>query len=390
MQEQKGVMVLIFPVILAVFSTFLTMGIGFGVLPQLVHGQLGYGDIMVGIVLGAEDITALLSRSMAGRNTDLKGAKSSVNKGIYWTFLAGILYICAGLTTNLPFIAFIQLLIARVFHGMGESYLITGALTWGVGLTGVANTGKVMAWVGISIYGGIGLGAPLGELLSSHWGVLMAFGGIILFPLMGSLPMFNLPPIAAHAAKKEGSFFDVLRAIWQQGTALALSAVGYGCTASFITLFFLAMHWGAASLAYTVFAAGFILARLFFASFPDKYGGRLVGICSLVIEVGGQLILWMAVNKAMALAGVALSGVGFSLMFPAMGVEAVKKVKPEMRGSAMGAFTAFSDVALGLTGPAAGLIASLLGYHAIFLFGAICSVVACLLIVRKQIALSAI
>ncbi|MBP1651659.1 MAG: transporter [Bacteroidetes bacterium] len=384
MQEQKGVISLIFPVILAVFATFLTMGIGFGVLPQLVHGQLGYGDIIVGIVLGTEDIMALCSRSWAGKNTDTKGAKSSVTKGIYWTFLAGILYICAGLTTNLPLIALIQLIFARVLHGIGESFLITGALTWGIGLTGVARTGKVMAWVGICIYGGIGLGAPLGELMNSHWGVLAAFAGIILFPVIGSLPMFKLPAIAAHAKKQEGSFFDVLSVIWKEGSSLALSAVGYGCTASFITLFFLSKYWGDASLAYTVFAATFILTRLFFSSFPDKYGGRLVGICSLIIEVVGQLIIWTAISRSMALVGVGLSGIGFSLMFPAMGVEAVKKVKPAMRGSAMGAFTAFSDVALGITGPAAGLIASLLGYNAIFLFGAVCSVVALLLIVRHQ------
>ncbi|WP_343674750.1 MFS transporter [Chitinophaga sp.] len=384
MQEQKRVISLIFPVLLAVFATFLTMGIGFGVLPQLVHGQLGYGDIIVGIVLGTQNIMALCSRSWAGKNTDSKGAKSSVTKGIYWTFLAGVLYVCAGLTTNLPLIALIQLIIARSFHGIGESFLITGALTWGIGLTGVARTGKVMAWVGICIYGGIGLGAPLGELMNNSWGILAAFGGIILCPVIGSLPMFKLPAIAAHAKKKEGAFIEVLSAIWKQGTSLALSAVGYGCTASFVTLFFFSMHWGEASLAYTVFAATFILTRLFFASFPDKYGGRVVGICSLIIEVAGQLILWMAVSRSMALAGVGLSGIGFSLMFPAMGVEAVKKVKPEMRGSAMGAFTAFADVALGVTGPVAGLIASLLGYHTVFLFGAVCSVVALLLIVRHQ------
>lgn len=384
MQEQKGVIALIFPVILAVFATFLTMGIGFGVLPQLVHGQLGYGDIIVGIVLGTEDIMALCSRSWAGKNTDTRGAKSSVTKGIYWTFLAGILYVCAGLTTNMPLIALIQLIIARVFHGIGESFLITGALTWGIGLTGVARTGKVMAWVGISIYGGIGLGAPLGELLHNSWGILAAFAGIIVFPVIGSLPMFKLPAIAAHAKKAEGSFFDVLSVIWKEGASLALSAVGYGCTASFITLFFLSQHWGDASLAYTVFAATFILTRLFFSSFPDKYGGRLVGIISLIIEIMGLLLMWMAVSKTMALAGVGLTGIGFSLMFPAMGVAAVKKVKPEMRGSAMGAFTAFSDIALGITGPAAGLIASLLGYHAIFLLGALCSIVALLLIIQQQ------
>lgn len=384
MQQQKSLFLLIFPIILAVFSTFLTMGIGFGILPQFVHTQLGFGNIIVGLVLGAEDISTLCFRSMAGRNTDTKGAKSSVTKGIYWTLLAGTLYVCAGMTTQSPLIAIIQLIVARILHGIGESYLITGALTWGIGLTGVARTGKVMAWTGICIYGGIGLGAPIGEYLTNTVGILTAFGAIVILPILGSLPMFRLPSIATQANKLKHSFKDILLQIWQQGAALALSAVGYGCTSAFIGLFFLSMHWGDASMAYTVFAATYILTRVFFASFPDKYGGRETAICSLIIEVAGQLLLWLAVSKTMALTGVALSGIGFSLIFPSMGVQAVKKVKPEMRGSAMGAFTAFADLALGITGPVAGLIASLLGYHAIFLFGSLCSLIALLLIAHRQ------
>lgn len=229
-----------------------------------------------------------------------------------------------------------------------------------------------MAWVGISLYAGIGLGAPLGTFIYTNKGITAAFALIPLLPILGSLPMFKLPAIEAAAKKGGASFMQVISAIWRQGVSFALSAIGYGCIPAFVALFFAAKGWGDASLAFTVFAAMYILTRLFFASFPDKYGGYVVARISLVIEVAGQLLLWLAVSKTMALLGCALTGVGFSLLFPAMGVEAVKKVSAEMRGSAMGAYTAFTDLALGITGPLAGLIASYYGYQSIFLLGVVC------------------
>jgi MFS family permease len=379
----KSFYALILPVVVAVFGIFLTMGIGFGVLPQFVHGRLGYGAIIVGLVIGVEDITALCSRSVAGNNTDLKGARSSVIKGIVWAVVSGIGYIFAGLAAGAPLFSLALLFVARIMHGLSESYLITGALTWGIGLAGVQRSGKVMAWVGISIFAGIGLGASLGDWMNAKWGVLSAFTLITLLPILGSLPMFNLPAIPAPAKKREVSFFTVVGEIWRQGSSLALSAIGYGCISSFIALLFLTQGWGQASLAFAVFAAAFILVRLFFASFPDKYGGYKVGVVSLIVELAGQLLLWLAVSRSMALAGCALTGAGFSLMFPAMGVEAVRKVRPEMRGSAMGAYTAFTDLALGITGPIAGSIASYFGYQAIYLFGAVCSVLSLLLIIAR-------
>ena len=82
----------------------------------------------------------------------------------------------------------------------------------------------------------------------------------------------------------------------------------------------------------------------------------------------------------MAMAGAAISGMGFSLVFPAIGVEAVKRVPEFNRGTALGVYTAFADVSFFLVGPIAGAIIGFFGYASIFLFGLI-SVLAALGIV---------
>jgi predicted MFS family arabinose efflux permease len=78
----------------------------------------------------------------------------------------------------------------------------------------------------------------------------------------------------------------------------------------------------------------------------------------------------LAPYESVALIGAFVTGLGCALVYPALGVEALKRVLPANRGSAMGAFVAFLDMAYGISGPVAGLIAGRFGYGAVYLLGA--------------------
>jgi predicted MFS family arabinose efflux permease len=151
---------------------------------------------------------------------------------------------------------------------------------------------------------------------------------------------------------------------------------------------FAAEHWGSASLAFTAFGVAFIGARFLFAHLPDKIGGGKVALVCVLIEAAGQLLIWQASHVLMAYIGAALTGFGFSLAFPGFGVEAVRRAPPQSRGVAMGAFIAFLDISLGITGPAAGAIASATSVSTVYLAGgitvALSSIIAVYLIIKPS------
>jgi predicted MFS family arabinose efflux permease len=73
----------------------------------------------------------------------------------------------------------------------------------------------------------------------------------------------------------------------------------------------------------------------------------------------------------MAAVGAVLTGLGYALVYPGLGVEAVRRAPPESRGLAMGAYTAFLDVALGFGSPTLGLLAGWAGLSSVFLASAL-------------------
>jgi len=163
----------------------------------------------------------------------------------------------------------------------------------------------------------------------------------------------------------------VLARIWLPGSVVGLQGIGFAALSSFFVLHFRALGWSHAPLGLTAFGAGFVLMRVCFGSLPDRIGGLPVVIASLAIEASGLAVIWSAPGPISALAGAFLTGLGCSLVFPAMGREVVRFVEPRLRGTAIGGYSAFQDLAYGLTGPLAGVVADRAGYGSVFLIGAV-------------------
>jgi MFS family permease len=362
------------PIMSAVFVAFLVIGIAIPVLPLHVHQGLGLGTFLVGLVAGSQFAAAILSRVWAGRHSDMRGAKHAVITGLLIAAAAGLLYALSLSFIITPSISVTILLLGRALLGVGESFIITGAQSWGLTILGIQNTSKVLAWVGSAMFGAFAAGAPIGTALYASYG----FAGVALATTL--LPLATIVLVAPFrrvpsTARMRTGLLKVMGAVWVPGVGSALSSIGFGAVTAFSALLLVARGWPAWP-AFTIFALTFILARIALGHLADRFGGAKVALICVLVEAAGLGLMELAPSLALALTGAALTGFGYSLVYPGLGVEAVRRVPAQNRGLAMGAYTAFLDVALGFGTPALGLLASVAGLGAVFIASAVAALCA--------------
>ncbi|MDP3843806.1 MAG: MFS transporter [Oxalobacteraceae bacterium] len=370
-----------FQVVATVFFTFicyLTIGIPLAVLPGYVHFDLGFSAILSGLAISMQYLATLSSRPYAGHMADSVGSKQTVMIGLAACGASGVLMMLSAACSDAPRLGLAALLLGRLALGFGESWVATGAITWGIGRVGIENAARVLSLNGIASYGALAVGAPLGVVIERSGGFSAIGITVAALGLAGlAIAAFRAPTAIVRGEKL--AFRHVLRRVLPHGICQALGSVGFGVIASFITLFYAAHHWANAALALTVFGTAFVVVRLLFAHTINRFGGFPVAIVSFAVECAGLLLLWQAGLPQWALAGAALTGAGFALIFPALALEAVGLVAAPSRGAALGAYSLFLDLSLWITGPVAGLIAAQFSYAEVFLFAALAAAAAMLL-----------
>ncbi|HEX4150265.1 MAG TPA: arabinose transporter, partial [Pirellulales bacterium] len=350
------------------FFSYLAVAMSLPAVPVHVVLRLGLDNAFGGLAVGIAFLSTILTRSHAGHRADRMGGKPCMQRGL-------LLYAAAGLVClfsswlRLPVPAsYAVLILGRLLLGLGESLTMVGMIGWAIGLMGTPRSGRVLSLVGMGMYGAFAVGGPLGLALLHRLGFGGLMGVCTVLPLLGLGAVRSIPGVAPHAGQRE-SFWRVIGRIWRSGAAVGLQGVGFAALGAFFSLYVLSRGWPYAGLGLTCFGLGFVLIRLLCGHLPDRIGGTPVAIVSLAVEACGQYLIWLAPGPLTALFGALLTGIGCSMVFPAMGSEVVKLVPAHLRATAIGGFAAFQDLAYGVTGPLVGLLADRSGYSAVFLIG---------------------
>ncbi|CRM47978.1 major facilitator superfamily transporter [Pseudomonas sp. FH4] len=355
------------------FIAFICIGLPIAVIPGYVHEQLGFSAVVAGVTIGSQYLATLLSRPMAGRMSDNVGTKRAIVLGLSGILLSGVLTFFATLLQSLPSLSLGVLIVGRVLLGVAQGLIGVGTISWCMGQVGAEHTARSISWNGIASYGAIAIGAPLGVVMVAQYGYNSLGIALALLAALGLVLIRKKPSVPVVRGERL-PFWAVFGRIAPFGASLCLASIGYGTLTTFITLFYLSRGWIGAAWCLTVFGICFILSRLLFISSINRFGGFRAAIACMTLETIGLVLLWLAPSPGIALIGAGLTGFGLSLVYPALGVEAIKQVPNSSRGAGLSAYAVFFDLALAIAGPLMGAVALNLGYSWIFFCAALLSV----------------
>lgn len=344
---------------------------------QFVHHTLGFSTAVAAMTITLQYLGTFLTRLIAGQLVDHQGPKKILRYGLIACTISGLLVCLAalipqmmGMTNTTRYVALAVALLSRLFIGWAESWTATSVTTWNMRRVGEKHTSVAISWNGVTSYGGIALGVSAGEFLSGFAkdiSLLPVGIAAAALGLGGSLILAfykGVKPLPTKGAPM--SFFTAIRKVLPYGAGLAAGSFGFGTVNGFLSIYYNEMHWESIGIAFYTFAIVFVAVRILFSSQIDKRGGVPVAYASLITEAIAMVVFCLWHTPTGGIVGAALTGAGFSLLFPAMGTMAVKTDGPEFGGILIAAYSVFTDLTIAIVGPLMGAIQGGWGWSPMF------------------------
>jgi MFS family permease len=359
---------------------FTVTGVGLATVPLFIKTDLGLGATAIGVTSGAQFISAIVLRIAAGRYCDRRGSARAVRVGLVWSGLGGLMCLLAWALRDHPLAALSVLLAGRVVVGGGESYVMSGVQTWCLALAGTPRAAQVIGWVGTAMFTALALGAPLGGYLYqmagfSSVGVVTSLTAVAMLLATQGMVSPDIRP------KTQPPLRSVMWRLRVETGAMALAGFTYGAMVSFSVVLFIERAWTPSWAALTAFSFALVASRIFFGSLPDRIGGTRAAWLSLIVLAAGMVGMAVPGGAWIGLVGALVSGLGYAVVYPALTREAVQRVEPESRGTALALVSASIYVTLGLGNPLLGMMADRVGTGSVFFFSGAMSLVAALVLV---------
>ncbi|GAA3103366.1 MFS family permease [Kribbella aluminosa] len=351
----------------AVLCGYLAFGAALQVLPSYVPEKFGGGALASGSAVGIAFLATACGRPFAGWLADAGWSRPVVIAG-------GVLAAIGGLGQLLaPDLGL--LLVARLVMGAGEAALFSAALPWVLAGTRMAQRGRLAGWFGLSMWGGLAGGPVIAAALTAAAGggvrlVWWVVVGLCLVSV-GLVLTTRRDAQRVEPLVRIGGVRDLVPpGVPLPGAIIGLAAYCYGTVAALLVLRLRAGHLGVDNFALSVFAAAFLVLRFAGSPLVDRYGGRVVAVATVSVEIGALVVIALAGGPVVAIVGTAFAGFGMALIYPACVSMTLDRVRGLRPGVSMGVMTSFWDLGVMLAGPLGGLIAERAGFQAAFLVAA--------------------
>ncbi|MFD1361397.1 MFS transporter [Lentibacillus salinarum] len=349
---------------LANFFIFLGFQMTLPTLPLFVE-ELGGSDQQIGLIVGIFTFSALLLRPYAGHALESKGRAF-----VYMTGL--IIFVLS--VGSYAFISVIALLfMMRIVQGVGWGLSTTATATVATDLIPPKRRGEGMGYFGLSGNLALAFGPSLGLTLTGH----ISFTSLFLICAAMGLTAFMLST-RIHYKKVENSAhktttvkFDVFeKTAVRPSVLLFFVTVTFGGIASFLPIYAEQSNIAGIEFYFLVYAVFLMISRTFSGKIYDRKGHLYVFPPGTALIFCAMLLLSWLPNTGVMLLAAALYGLGFGSVQPALQAWAVNNASDHRKGMANATFFSCFDLGVGVGAMSFGYIASVYGYHMIYLTAA--------------------
>lgn len=348
----------------ATFAYFVSIGALIPTIPRFVEGPLGKGEAAVGFAVGAFSISAVLIRPFIGRLGDSKGRRILMIGGsaLVGTSVLSLLFVHS----------FPALILLRLTTGFGEAAFYVGAASAINDLAPDERRGEALSFFSLALYGGLAVGPVLGESVLGTDNFSLAFGVAAAATFAATLIALSIPdtrpefdpdePVSAQRVVHPAGLLP--------GVILATSVWGLAGFNTLIPLYALQLGMSGSKVVFFTYSVIVLAFRSIGARIPDRLGTRRVARTALAFSTAGLVVMGVWAEPVGLFVGAAIFAIGQALAFPTLMALALSAAPARERGSVVGTFTAFFDLAFGLGALSTGWVAQNAGYEGAFLIAA--------------------
>lgn len=335
-------------------------------LPVYVAEQFGGHDMMVSLVIVLFAVSAVITRIFTG--------KALVTANRRTLLLAGLITFALATAGYYWVSTLFLFLVIRVVYGIGFGIAGTTNGTMVSDVIPPKRIGEGMGYFGLSTSLSMSLAPVIGIWLLNDFGfgTLIAVSGasaVIVIPLMMMIRVPKKPPapdkaavaqMADSQARKPLSWID--RKVVLPCVMSMLLSITYGGLVSFIALYGKEAGLANAGLFFLFNALMVLVVRPFSGKLFDRKGPGAVLPLGAVMAIIGIVLLSYTTSTAMLIVSALFYGVGYGVIQPSLQAWALKRVTPDRRGVATGAYYNSIDLGIAIGSFLLGATASVTGY----------------------------
>lgn len=339
----------------------------------LYASGLGASVWLTGLVVGLYSLTNTPANIFFGRLIDRVGYKLPLLVGLIGDALSMFLYsLC-----RIP----LHLALVRMIHGLSGGMVGPATMAVTAEQSGSSNKARTMSIYGISLASATLVGYPVSGVVVSRlgYGALFYLGAGLV--VMGLLLSLFLPGTVRNddTTAKSGQYWDTRKAkdlFKRQGLLIAYCGIfaqyfTFGGVVTLLPLYVKELGMGAfhVGMLLAVFAVVFIIVQVPSGMLSDRLGRTFPVIAGFGMAIVALVLLATMQTFSLLAVAMALYGIAYGLLFPAVSASVADCSGQDERGLATGIFHALLTTGVAVGAPLIGWIGGMIGVH----YGLLCT-----------------